>query len=1392
MASTHPAPAQDSSSRVDDVLAASESVARLLSAASTGTGIPGLEAAGGAVLSIISHIKRVRDNSSECKDVARQIASLTGVLKDATESIDARIRAENAPAHVKEQLGSSENMKKRITQLQERLGDILTDAKKLQKQSKLRRVVMANRNTDILKGISGSLKEARDDFMITANIAMEIVLQEIASEVRASAERRKIEELRSAIEKLNPVLDASYRSSIHARHGRLLDGTRVDLLRDLTDWAQCLRPAESEETEDKPFFVLHGGAGTGKSTVAYEFAQREEAAGRLGASFFFMRGSDSLSSTVRFFPTLAAQLINHIPELRATALPLLNEHLGHGGSQNMDVQGKDLFKGLLSGLPSDRDPPIVIVVDAVDECTESSQDLVPRMLYLMKDALSSISCRVRVFVTSRPEVHITDAFQSPRFATGLEKVRLQDIPPSVVDADIRLFFSHTLRNDISDGARLAIGPQLPGVVEELTELASGLFIYASTAMHFLKGFRRAEIFEGLTLLRATGAGRLGRLDALYTTVLSAALTPDLLARKERDVRVILGCIVVLRDHVSPNTLARFLGLRLDLAVLPILDRLQAIISFEPNDPDVPIRPLHASFGEFLVDPARCSNAAFLVDPSRQHAFFAQKCISSLLRPETLVRNICRLSDPCIPRSRIPDLAARLKRLLPEHGDQKIESLLSEFCSSKLLEWLEALAFLDGLSHAIHWLPTSQRSSLLSNSTAELLHDAFRICAEFSPAITLCPEQLYLSCLAFTPSCSTLRNVYASVLEESATLRCLGQAINAWDHSIDIVVNGSPGLTSRGISQVFSAPHGRWVAVDAPGNYAIHLCRPDTGELVQSVHAPALSSGHRQIRFSMAGFRMAFTADDRVYVISTRSGAVLHELPLDGIPMCAFFIRKEKALLVAVRARRSTGRRVLIWELETQAITELPGLAEHADGIADASSDGRWALSILNGDGYVVDLTSLTVTRRFENTSEPARFIPRSDALVLPRNGSLCVCDLATGDVLHDLKIRTNQSTRVVISRDGQTIVAFSPHMKRTLIHVWTTEVGLRTFSGRGFFPTDVSLDGKRIICLLVTSLAWRLIDIDEGLPEAETGLETPAEDPVAVRIAPDGSSYAVATAQSLKLYDRTTELIRSIPLSAEEAAQVRQTAQRDPVGLAVCHDSRLVAVLLYDHVVLCDGDGVHEQSLALPKEVLTDVLERESVFTSSSQYFASTRFTSAVFTPDERRLIAFVQLHIADLKDRIIKSTLHAAISWDVATSTVAAVYRVPVGTRWSAIHRCCVVSPDTLHFEVTDWQQNTTTFSARLPEHAQESPLEVSKTASMPGDKFSVSRDGWITRVDSPRNLCWLPHSRRPSPLRFRSCQHISGEMIAAVADSGLLTVVDMSRDDEFDGSAWLPRDLT
>ena len=422
--------------------------------------------------------------------------------------------------------------------------------------------------------------------------------------------------------------DAPYLSAANTAKARFQEGTRGDVFKDLEAWEAAQFREVHTEAQTHPVCVFVGEAGTGKSTIASEFAKRLNSRGHLGASFFFNRGVSDLNSTRKFFSTIASQLAQSQLALRDPIVNAARKHLRVAPLQQLALEFHALLETPLGTLPPSH-PPIFIVVDALDECIEEGSDLVPTLLELLLSCVVRPNCPLRVFVTSRPEPHyIHKPFAAPQLQPHISTLHIQTYRDSI-DRDIELLIRTRLGEDKKSKQWSEADPTIvPGLVSR----ADGLFIYARTAVDFILRDVSSlqQRYEVLVPVDAKAFG-LKRLDQLYRTVLNDEFPPDEQYPKRKDnLRAVLGYLVAIQEPrgVSPNALQLLTGLPVEDSV-PILNALRSVIFFERDDANSPFRILHATFREYLVDRAR-SGEDFHVDAVQFHIQLAKDCAKTLL------------------------------------------------------------------------------------------------------------------------------------------------------------------------------------------------------------------------------------------------------------------------------------------------------------------------------------------------------------------------------------------------------------------------------------------------------------------------------------------------------------------------------------------------------------------------------------------------------------------------------------------------------------------------------------------------------------------------------------------------------------------------------------------
>ena len=287
-----------------------------------------------------------------------------------------------------------------------------------------------------------------------------------------------------------------------------MEGTRVSLLNDLQQWSR-------DETAPRIFWI-DGMAGTGKSAVARSFSRFLDDNWLLGGSFFCLRGDVSRGNVRRILPTLAWYLARRDLQYRASLLAILQEH-PDVADYTIERQVNFLLEQPLNDVSAEQQgsqriwPPLVLVIDALDECAdpEEVEELLKSLLSISKDPY------VKFLLLSRPERHILTGFDSPR--SDLRRIlRLHDIERDIVEADIRHYL---LSQMIIIRSESSLSEDWPSEkdVDHLTRLAGTLFIYASTAIKYIKDHDpvgRLKTLTGFTVV----AGRPFNLalDEMYT------------------------------------------------------------------------------------------------------------------------------------------------------------------------------------------------------------------------------------------------------------------------------------------------------------------------------------------------------------------------------------------------------------------------------------------------------------------------------------------------------------------------------------------------------------------------------------------------------------------------------------------------------------------------------------------------------------------------------------------------------------------------------------------------------------------------------------------------------------------------------------------------------------
>lgn len=390
-------------------------------------------------------------------------------------------------------------------------------------------------------------------------------------------------------------------------------------------------------------------AGTGKSTISRTVAKSMARKGQLGASFFFKRGETDRGTMAKFFSTIAADLTRIDPTIARLVKEAIETDPGIF-RRAMREQFDKLIVRPLSVLQ--RKEPIVIIVDALDEC--DGEDNVKLMIYLFSHAKTLHSVQLRVLLTSRPDLPPRLGFKA--IEGKYQDLILHEIPNRVVKHDISLYLEtelsrirHVYNMTVSDDRQLSKDwPAQPDIIV-LAQMAVPLFIYAATVCRFI-GDRKLGTPDGQLkkVLQPRPGHHLSKLGSTYLPVLDNLIV-DTSAEQHAEIlgqfRYIVGSIIILASPLSTITLARMLDLpRVDIDSM--LDMLHSVLS-APSSLHEPVRLLHLSFRDFLLK--KTAENAFWVDEAQTHKAMASNCLRVM---DCLQQDICQLGDPATHRSSV--------------------------------------------------------------------------------------------------------------------------------------------------------------------------------------------------------------------------------------------------------------------------------------------------------------------------------------------------------------------------------------------------------------------------------------------------------------------------------------------------------------------------------------------------------------------------------------------------------------------------------------------------------------------------------------------------------------------------------------------------------------------
>ncbi|CAE6532768.1 unnamed protein product [Rhizoctonia solani] len=443
-------------------------------------------------------------------------------------------------------------------------------------------------------------------------------------------------------------------------------------------------------------------------------------------------------------------------------------------SRDISTQFRRLFLEPLQGMEQRLPENLVIVVDALDEC-EDAQAAGQLLSMLLKHATA---LPVKFFLTSRPELELAARIQR-EFRTHeiCSTSHLHEVERSTVQSDIELYLMDELE---------FMNPSSSDI-KRLAESSGQLFIYAVTAVRYIRpgtmGVDHYERLETMLAVTSSSQKRFAHIDALYSTILSAALDNVELEPNERNrILQVLWTVVCLRVPMHIGSLKEFTGFRDVKQTLAALQPLRSVLYVSEKSSYISV--LHQSFPDYILDPKR--SRGFSCDSGKHNQLLSQRCFN--LMRLGLKFNICDLKSSFVRDRDVVDIKERIDNNIPDSlayacrywGDHlRLSNSTNEFITDvtdflckRLLFWMEVLNLNECIGIGVgallklqSWL--ARQESILSKSPylLTIASDMGNFVAGFAgQPVSISTPHIYISALALAPDSSYVTRLYRAGMQ----------------------------------------------------------------------------------------------------------------------------------------------------------------------------------------------------------------------------------------------------------------------------------------------------------------------------------------------------------------------------------------------------------------------------------------------------------------------------------------------------------------------------------------------------------------------------------------------------------------------------------------------------
>ncbi|KAE9403162.1 WD40 repeat-like protein [Gymnopus androsaceus JB14] len=850
-----------------------------------------------------------------------------------------------------------------------------------------------------------------------------------------------------------------------------LKGTRVGIIADILAWIH------NPDNEVPKVFFLCGEAGTGKSTISHTIGQKAKDTKCLGAFFCFDRTLSTERTPSKALQTIAYDLSISFPEFGKGLVEVLDADPNISSSMSLKEQWNKLIMAPAKCFIPSR--PVVIIIDALDECGPKEEGG-PRdvLLSLLTNSVCELPKNFHVLVTSRMESDVHVAVNEGSAVQSLQAQYMSNLQQT--QEDIHKYVVH----------RMMTRKGASGVLNEsqcqiLAEKAQGFFQWAYTACEALHGRGKAGLtvkkrFERFMSLSPSHGQDLLPLDKLYRSILEDVFDCDD-SEAMAQYRMVMAQILAAFEPLSSLSLkniqlsrCRYLGEDYDD------EEVDAVIQFLGSlltgiiQRDTPIRLVHTSIHDFLVDEKRSGEYAVKLEEG--HQILAMSMLHLMITD--LHFNMCNLESSYLLNSQVENLAERIiqnispdlsyaclywgSHIIYAQSCTILDPLLRRFFTEVLLFWMEVLSILGKVD-----VISETAGALLDygNSVGALETDILREIQQFiqifGRMIGSATPHLYLSGVPFLPKDSVICQQFMSQLDKSLVV-CRGQRYS-WPAQQAVLTGHKSWVNS-----VTFSPDGKRI-VSGSEDYTVRIWNAETGMIIGEPlqgHTDSVNS----VACSPDGKRIVSGSEDyTVRIWNAETGMIIGE-PLQGHTF------RVKSVAFSPDGKRivsgALDKTLRIWNAETGMIIGEP-LRGHTEAVYSVafSPDGKRIVSgssdktvrIWNAE------TGMIIGEPLQGHTSvyPVAFSPDGKRIVSGSSDkTVCIWNAETGMIIGEpLQGHTSCVFSVAFSPDGKRIVSGS--CDKTVC-IWNAETGMiigEPLQGHTHWVNSVAFspDGKRIV-----------------------------------------------------------------------------------------------------------------------------------------------------------------------------------------------------------------------------------------------------------------------------------------------------------------------------------------